>query len=178
MILSDSEILKEISRQRIVIAPYNRDCLGSNSYDIHLSKYLATYQDGELDAKADNEVHHFEIPPEGYVLVPNTLYLGSTLEYTETHGFVPYCEGKSSTGRLGMAVHITAGKGDAGFCGHWTLEITVQQKLRVYAGMPIGQLTFFELKGDVINPYNKKETAKYNNRDPRPKPSMMFKNKF
>ena len=85
MILSDKRILEEIESGNIVIEPYDRNCLGTNSYDVHLGKYLATYKDRVLDAKAHNEVEHFEIPKEGIVLEPNTLYLGVTVEYTETY---------------------------------------------------------------------------------------------
>ena len=74
---------------------------------------------------------------------------GSTLEYTETRRFVPFLEGKSSVGRLGIDIHATAGKGDVGFCNHWTLEISVSQPVRVYAGMPIGQLIYFLVEGEV-----------------------------
>ncbi|WP_448522322.1 dCTP deaminase, partial [Schleiferia thermophila] len=122
MILSDRDILAQIEAGNILIEPYDRDCLGSNSYDVHLSKYLATYLEPELDARRHNKLHHFEIGPEGFVLQPGQLYLGSTLEYTETHDHVPFLEGKSSVGRLGIDIHATAGKGDVGFCNHWTLE--------------------------------------------------------
>jgi dCTP deaminase len=101
-----------------------------------------------------------------------------TQEYTETHEHVPFLEGKSSTGRLGIDIHATAGKGDVGFCNNWTLEISVSKKVRVYAGMPIGQLIYFEVKGEVINPYNSKSSAKYTDRNIRPVESMMWKNKF
>ena len=73
MILSDKRILEEIEKGTIVIEPYDRKCLGTNSYDVHLGKYLATYTDRVLDAKKHNEISHFEIPEEGYVLEPNTL---------------------------------------------------------------------------------------------------------
>ena len=90
MILSDTRILEEIEKKTIIIEPYNRDKLGSNSYDVHLGKYLATYKDKILDAKKHNEINHFEIPEEGFVLEPGELYLGVTLEYTETHAHVPF----------------------------------------------------------------------------------------
>ncbi|MEO7961703.1 MAG: dCTP deaminase, partial [Ginsengibacter sp.] len=117
MILSDKRILEEIEKKTIIIEPYNRDKLGSNSYDVHLGKHLALYVDEILDAKKHNEIEHFEIPDEGFILEPQHLYLGVTLEYTETHAHVPFLEGKSSTGRLGIDIHATAGKGDVGFCG-------------------------------------------------------------
>lgn len=178
MIISDKEILKGINDKSIVIEPFDRNALGTNSYDVHLGKHLATYKDKVLDAKKHNTIEHFEIPEEGYILEPGVLYLGVTLEYTETHKHVPFLEGKSSTGRLGIDIHATAGKGDVGFCNTWTLEISVSQPVRVYAGMPIGQLIYFEVQGEVENFYNKKPNAKYNERTIRPVESMMWKNKF
>jgi dCTP deaminase len=178
MILTDAEIRAEMHKGTIVVEPFFEDCLGSNSYDVHLSPYLATYLDEVLDARAHNRVQHFEIPAEGFVLQPGQLYLGSTLEYTETHAHVPFLEGKSSVGRLGIDIHATAGKGDIGFCNYWTLEISVSKPVRVYAGMPIGQLIFFVAKGQLLNPYHRKPNAKYTERTPRPVESMMWRNTF
>jgi len=178
MILSDKEILKAIEAHEIVIEPYNRSCLGTNSYDVHLSKHLAVYTSDVLDAKKHNETKPLTIPDEGFVIQPGTLYLGSTEEYTETHNSVPFLEGKSSVGRLGIDIHATAGKGDVGFCNHWTLEISCVHPVRVYAGMPIGQLIYFKVEGEIQNYYNKKPNAKYTEKTPKPVESMMWKNKF
>ncbi len=178
MILTDAKILEAIETGDIVIEPFDRSCLGTNSYDVHLGKNLAIYEDEVLDAKKHNKIKHLEIPVEGFVLQPGTLYLGVTEEYTETHSTVPFLEGKSSIGRLGIDIHATAGKGDVGFCNTWTLEISCVQPVRVYAGMPIGQLIYFTVEGDIINYYNKKKNAKYINRTTRPVESMMWKNKF
>ena len=175
MILSDKRILEEMDSGNIIIEPFRRECLGTNSYDVHLGKHLAMYKDRVLDAKLHNEVLAFEIPKEGFVLQPNTLYLGVTLEYTETHLHVPFLEGKSSTSRLGINIHGSAGKGDVGFCNTWTLEISIKQPVRIYAGMPIGQLIYFDI-GDCLVPYNQKANAKYNALTTKPVESMMFKN--
>ena len=176
MILSDAQILKEIEIGDIVIEPFNRECLGTNSYDVHLGKTLGVYEDAVLDSKVHNKIRLFEIPEEGYVLQPDELYLGVTLEYTETHAHVPFLEGKSSIGRLGIDIHATAGKGDVGFSNFWTLEISVKKPVRVYSGMPVGQLIYFELRGDVLTRYDSKKSAKYNERSPLPKESMMWRN--
>lgn len=178
MILSDKEILASIEKKAIVVEPFDRTCLGTNSYDVHLSPFLACYKDKILDAKKHNQIDEFEISEEGFVLQPGTLYLGSTVEYTETHNSVPFLEGKSSVGRLGIDIHATAGKGDVGFCNHWTLEISCVHPVRVYAHMPIGQLIYFKVEGEIENYYNKKKGAKYNQRTPKPMESMMWKNKF
>ncbi len=176
MILTDKQILDEIESGRIVIEPFDRKHLGSNSYDVHLGKHLAIYKDDLLDSREHNKVTYIEIPDEGMILFPSRLYLGVTLEYTETHKHVPFLEGKSSIGRLGIDIHATAGKGDVGFCNYWTLEISVKQPVRVYYGMPIGQLIYFETSGDVLTPYNKKTSAKYTQRNEKPMESMMWKN--
>jgi dCTP deaminase len=178
MILSDTAILEEIEKGTIVIEPFDAKNLGSNSYDVHLGKYLAVYNDHSLDARKHNLITNFEIPHDGYVLQPNILYLGVTMEYTETHAHVPFLEGKSSTGRLGIDIHATAGKGDVGFCNAWTLEISCVQPVRIYAGMPIGQLIYFPVLGEVKNKYNSKASAKYSGRNMMPMESMMFKNNF
>ena len=178
MILTDLAILKAIEEGDILVEPYDRNCLGTNSYDVHLSKYLACYIDDVIDAKKHNQVEHFEIADDGIVLQPGKTYLGSTLEYTETRSFVPFLEGKSSVGRLGIDIHATAGKGDVGFCNHWTLEISVSQPVRIYAAMPIGQLIYFKVEGEVEVDYQSKSSAKYNQRTPKPMDSMMWKNQF
>lgn len=176
MILSDKCILSEIEKGNILIDPWRPECLGTNSYDVHLGKYMAVYSAKELDARKHNAIDEFIIPEEGYVLQPGTLYLGVTEEYTETHAHVPFLEGKSSIGRLGIDIHATAGKGDVGFCNHWTLEISCIMPVRVYAGMPVGQLIYFAVNGDIENFYNKKTNAKYNQRSIKPMESMMWRN--
>jgi dCTP deaminase len=178
MILSDKRILEEMDCGHIIIEPFRRECLGANSYDVHLGKHLATYKDRVLDAKLHNEVLFFEIHRDGFILQPNTLYLGVTMEYTETHCHVPFLEGKSSTGRLGIDIHATAGKGDVGFCNTWTLEISCAQPVKIYPGMPIGQLIYFTVEGEIDTFYNTKDDAKYNNPTTRPVESMMWKNQF
>ncbi|MBK7410600.1 MAG: dCTP deaminase [Saprospirales bacterium] len=178
MILSDTKILAAIEKGEIVIEPYRPECLGTNSYDVHLGKYLATYKDRVLDARKHNEIALFEIPEDGFLLEPGILYLGVTEEYTETHNSVPFLEGKSSVGRLGIDIHATAGKGDVGFCNSWTLEISCTQPVRIYAGMPIGQLIYFLVDGKIEKYYNKKGDAKYTQRTDKPVESMMWKNSF
>ncbi len=178
MILSDTRILEAIQRGEIIIEPFDRNCLGTNSYDVHLGKFLGVYNQRTLDAREHNTIRLFEIPEEGFVLQPGTLYLGATREYTETHAAVPFLEGKSSIGRLGIDIHATAGKGDVGFCNYWTLEISCVQPVRVYCGMPIGQLIYFMVEGDIGTMYHTKRNAKYNERNDKPVESMMWKNKF
>ena len=114
-----------------------------------------------LDPKKDNEVADIEIPEEGYILIPGILYLGTTEEYTETYGFIPNIDGRSTMGRLGIEIHRTAGFGDNGFKGKWTLEITVTHPVIVYPGMEIGQIYYEEINGDTSMKYN----GKYQNQN-------------
>jgi dCTP deaminase len=176
MILTDKKILEEMAHGTIVITPFDARFLGTNSYDVHLGRWLAVYKNDILDAAVHNQVEYLEIPDDGLILLPHRLYLGVTEEYTETHRHVPFLEGKSSIGRLGIDIHATAGKGDVGFCNTWTLEISVKQPVRVYHGMPIGQLIYFEISGEIGTTYATKASAKYTARTDRPVESMMWKN--
>lgn len=192
MPLSDSQIKHERSRKNIIIEPWDDECLGPNSYDVHLSPHFKVYDTGypdinggvpcngllakPIDAKLDNKTHEFDITDDGYTILPGTLYLGSIVEYTETRNYVPHIDGKSSVGRLGISIHCTAGRGDAGFFNHWTLEISCIQPVIIYPGMPIGQLWYQAIVGEVDRPYNKKPNAKYNGRDPKPQASRMWQN--
>jgi dCTP deaminase len=176
MILSDTKIRAALRTGKIVIEPFRPECLGTNSYDVHLGPYLAVYRGAALDARRPNPVEERRIPPEGFVLVPGQLYLGVTEEYTETHGYVPFLEGKSSVGRLGIDIHSTAGKGDEGFCNYWTLEMSVKLPVRIYAGMPVGQLIYFEISGPVARSYSSKKSAKYRKVSRHPTPSRMYLN--
>lgn len=197
MILSDGGILRAVEDGHILVRPWDRERLGTNSYDVTLAPTLGVYETkpvapntGEklnhvldawterrtLDCAYPNELRTFEIPAEGAVLMPGELYLGCTVEYTESHRHVPVLNGKSSLGRLGLFVHVTAGFGDVEFCGNWTLELAVVRPLRVYAGMPIGQLVWHEVSGDVRVSYARKASAKYANDKPVPVASAMWKN--
>lgn len=171
----------------IVIDPWDDDSLRVNSYDLHLapSVKLYTRRGGEvLDCAVDNPTVTRVIPEEGFVLEPGTLYLLSTIERTETRNLVPWLDGKSSLGRLGMAVHITAGRGDNGFCGHWTMEAVVVEPLRVYAGMPVAQVSFFEtgttpvFSRPAVSPRDYSDIAgsKYAGQGAEPVPSRMHQN--
>lgn len=195
--LSDKQILQAIETGEIVISPFDRELLGPNSYDVHLSDTLMVYDDVTwydhwrkayypanfaqndgffrfLNPKKELETISFKIPEEGHILMPGVLYLGATVEYTESHKHVPDIDGKSSVGRLGIDIHKTAGRGDVGFCGTFTLELQVVHPVKVYAGMPIGQLYWTET-GEVERPYNTKKGSKYNGQR-EPVASKMWQN--
>ena len=144
MILSGHEIRNHLGTD-IVIDPFDERHLNPNSYNLTLHDELMTYEEVVLDMAKANRVRRLTIPPEGLVLGPNQLYLGRTVERTETHNLVPMIEGRSSVGRLGLFVHVTAGFGDVGFCGYWTLEMFAVQPVRIYPGVPICQIFYHEI---------------------------------
>jgi dCTP deaminase len=136
MILTGNEIRARLGGD-IVIEPYDERLLNPNSYNLRLHDELIVYEEIVLDMQRPARFRRYSIPPEGFVLNPNQLYLGRTIERTETHNLVPMLEGRSSIGRLGLFVHVTAGIGDIGFCGHWTLEMFAIRPVRIYPGVPI-----------------------------------------
>lgn len=169
MILSGKEIQRHIGRE-IIIEPFDQSRVNPNSYNLTLHNELLVYENHELDMKKLNPTKRITIPKEGLVLEPNRLYLGRTNEFTKTEGFVPMLEGRSSTGRLGLFIHVTAGFGDVGFAGYWTLEIFCIQPIRIYPNAEICQIYYHSIEGDY-EPY---KSGKYqNNTDIQP--SLMYK---
>ena len=169
MILTGSEIKARLN-QDIVIEPYDERLLNPNSYNLRLHNELLVYEEIVLDMQRPNRLRRYTIPDEGFVLNPNQLYLARTVERTETYNLVPMIEGRSSIGRLGLFVHITAGFGDVGFKGHWTLEMYAIQPVRIYPGVPICQIFYHTLEGKVVN----YDSDKYqNNQDIQP--SLLYK---
>jgi dCTP deaminase len=169
MILSGDEIRSNLGRD-IVIDPFDPDRLNPNSYNLTLHEELLTYEEVVLDMAQPNRTRRLRIPKEGMVLTPQKLYLGRTMERTETHNLVPMIEGRSSIGRLGLFVHVTAGFGDVGFCGYWTLEMFAIQPIRIYPGVPICQIFYHQICGDITEYSSNKYQ---HNRDIQP--SLFYK---
>lgn len=200
MILTDRTILKGIENGEIVITPFVRENMGTNSVDLTLSPHMKTYVNGDkwwyenhvqgvptfktydserettfylfgntegyyIDSREKNETVDMEIKEDGFILQPGKLYIASTNEYTETHNAVPKLEGKSSLGRLGLFVHVTAGYGDVGFCGTWTLELVVTVPLKIYPNMKICQISYHSISEIPLVSYDKKIDAKYSGQE-------------
>jgi dCTP deaminase len=150
----------------IMVEPWDSSMVGPNSIDLHLGNTMLTYKRlgyripviDPCDPKRVWVINSKSPPPteevplhslyKGWILVPGRLYLAATKEYTETRGFVPYVDGRSSMGRLGLFCHVTAGRGDNGFRGNWTLELVTVEPLVVYPGQRIAQLTYHSIEGD------------------------------
>jgi len=164
-ILTKSAIQNAMEAGQIVISPFHEIALTPNGYDLHLGKNMLMLQPGrDVDVRTDltNKYREVHLEPDGSIrLEPGRLYLGVTQEYTATLNHLPIMEGKSSLARMGISVHCCAGFGDVGFCGHWTLEITVTNPTTLIPGMPIGQLVYHTIEGDAGVGYNK--TGSYNN---------------
>ena len=169
MILSGDDIQKNLGTN-ILIDPYNPENINPNSYNLTLHEDIVTYEEVVLDMKKNNRVRNMKIPESGLVLEPNRLYLGRTVERTETHNLVPMIEGRSSIGRLGLFVHVTAGFGDVGFAGFWTLEMFAVQPIKIYPGISICQIFYHQIHGEI----QEYQSNKYQN-NTGIQPSLLFK---
>lgn len=148
MILSGKMIKNMIGRE-IIIDPFDEKKLNTNGYNLSLHNKLVIYENSILDMKEINKTKEIIIPENGFILQPGQLYLGSTVERTYTSKFMPIIEGRSSIARLGIFVHITAGLGEAGFDGTWTLELTCVKPVRIYPYVDICQIYFQEISGEI-----------------------------
>ncbi len=146
MILSGDEIQRRFGRE-LLIDPFDPSRLNPNSYNLSLHHELLVYEEVVLDAATPNRYRRIEIRPDGITLQPNMLYLGRSVEHTETHDLVPMIQGRSSLGRLGLCVNSGGSLGHAGYCGTWTLEMHCVQPVRIYAGMQICQIYYVQLNG-------------------------------
>ena len=151
---SGEEIIRAVESGELVIKPFSKEQVNPNSYNLTLAGELLVYVADVLDCKSENATRKITIPDEGYVLVPNTLYLAETREYTETENCVPQISGRSSVGRIGLTVHQSSGCGSLGFKGTWTLGITCVTPTKVYKGMEVGQIYFFPVVGDANIKYD------------------------
>lgn len=158
MILSGQKIFEEIRIGNIQISDFDVKRLNPNSYNLRLGYDIMRYSSIVLDPKKKNNIICSRISKEGYILNPGILYLCRTIEMTYTEKYVPMIEGRSSIGRLGLSIHITAGFGDIGYRGNWTLELSAIHPIKIYPEMEIAQIVFHTIEGDY-DLYN----GKYNN---------------
>ena len=152
MMLSGKEIEKKLGSD-IIIEPFNRKQLNPNSYNLRLHNELLVYDEDILDMKKENKTKSITIP-----------------EYTETKNYVPMLEGRSSIGRLGLFIHVTAGFGDVGFKGYWTLEIFCVQPIRIYPSVEVCQIYYHGIDGD----YEEYSSGKYQS-NKGIQPSLLYK---
>jgi dCTP deaminase len=169
VIISGLEIERRLGTD-IHIDPFERSQLNPNSYNLRLHDELLVYKNNCLDMRKPNENEKITLPPEGMLIEPGKLFLGRTVEHTRTFGLVPMLEGRSSIGRLGLFIHVTAGFGDVGFSGYWTLEIFCVQPIRIYPGVQICQIFYHTIEGA----YENYRSGKYQN-NTGVQPSLLYK---
>ena len=150
MILTGPEIARQVRSKRIVIDPFTESQLNPNSYDFRLLDHLLVYTKADLDSAAPNPYGTVTIPEKGLVLNPDQIYLGATQDVMGSEHFVPVIRGKSSLARLGLFINITADLIDLGSINRWALQLHAIQPLRIYAGMLVGQVTFWVPEGQRL----------------------------
>lgn len=170
MILSGLKIAEEVKAGRIYISDFDEKRLNPNSYNLRLADEILTYDYDPLDMRKKNGCTISKIPESGKYLYPGKLYLARTMERTRTDCYVPMLEGRSSVGRLGIFIHATAGFGDVGFDGYWTLELSCVQPVRIYPGVEICQIYYHTIDGEYV-PY---KSGKYQGNH-GVQPSMLWK---
>jgi dCTP deaminase len=157
-ILSGKEIEMAVRLGEISISPFDGSQLNPASYDLTLGEGITVYEGFEcskdrlhncLDPKKNNPTTSFKMGPEGYIIRPGVGYLMHTKETVGTNKYVPAIDGKSSIGRLFVMVHVTAGLGDPGFIGQYTLEVLTTYPVRLYPGMRVCQVRFFTVRGEI-----------------------------
>lgn len=148
MILTGPEIQRRVGTGEIEIAPFDSSRINPNSYDFLLGGEILTYINHELDSRKDNPIQRRQIPDSGLVLHPRQVYLGHTCEVIGSDSYVPIIRAKSSIARLGLFIHVTADLIDLGSHGNLTLQFHAVQPVRIYKGMRIGQVTFWEPRGE------------------------------
>ena len=185
MLLSDRDILAEIDAKRIVVEPYDETMIQPSSIDFRLDRYFRVFENHRyphIDPAVDQSDLTRQVEPvgdEAFILHPGEFVLGSTLEVVSLpNDLAARVEGKSSLGRLGLLTHATAGFVDPGFSGHVTLELAnvATLPIKLYPGMKIGQLCFFQLSSPAEHPYG---SAKYGSRyqgQRGPTPSRSYAN--
>jgi len=157
MILSGQCIKENICDNQIVIDPFETEQLNPNSYNYRIDNKIKYY-----DMKKEGFVETI-IPNNGYKLMPLNLYLANTFETIGSEKYVTSLIGRSSVGRLGLFVQISADLGNLGSPHKWTLELTCVQPIIIYPYMKIGQVSFWVPIGDINlydGEYNKYNTPK------------------
>lgn len=162
VLLSDRDILADVERGRVALAPWDPTMVQPSSVDVRLDRWFRLFDNHKyavIDPAQDQPdlTRLVEVDPEeSFVLHPGEFVLGSTYEsVTLPDDVAARVEGKSSLGRLGLLTHATAGFVDPGFRGHVTLELSnvATLPIKLYPGMKIGQLCFFRLSSAAEHPY-------------------------
>ncbi|GAB3610424.1 dCTP deaminase [Humibacter ginsengiterrae] len=170
MLLSDRDITAELDAGRIALEPYDPAMIQPSSIDVRLDRFFRLFDNHKyafIDPSEDQPelTHLVEVDgDQPFILHPGEFALGSTFErVTLPDNVAARLEGKSSLGRLGLLTHSTAGFIDPGFTGHVTLELSnvATLPIKLWPGMKIGQMCFFQLSSPAEQPYG---SAAYSSR--------------
>jgi len=150
MILTGNQIDYEVKTGNITITPYDAELLNPNSYNFRLGRKLLVYKTTDvIDTRFTSPTTTIILDDNGFILEPDKFYLGHTLEKMGSPMYVPLLGGRSSTGRLGLFVHITAPLGDIGYMGQWTLQFRATVPVKIYPEQKIGQMVFVKSFGKI-----------------------------
>jgi deoxycytidine triphosphate deaminase len=149
MILTGNEIKREVLNGKIHIKPFISGNINPNSYNFRLGSTLKIYNEKVLDPRKINDFKILKIPKDGFILEPNQLYLGHTIEEMGSDYYAPTMQARSSVGRLGLYIYLNSGLGDIGFKKQWTLELHSIHRLKIFAGMKVGQMLFWRPQGKI-----------------------------
>lgn len=167
--LTGAEIVAQHKAGRIILDPFNPHHVGPNSVDVTLSNKMLWYPEMELDMKKEPVTNSFTIPEEGWQLKPGHLYIGCTNERAGSDHYATTIAGRSSVGRLGIFIHVTAGFGDIGFKGRWTLEIVCIKPVMIYPNVRIAQVAFDRVEGQIDDlRYRGTHGGRYQGEGPEP----------
>lgn len=148
MILSGNEIVKELENDRITIFPFNKKQLNPNSYNYRLSDYIAE----PVWDKEKKEIIYksTKLSKNGLILQTGSTYLSHTFEILGSQNYAMSLIGRSSLGRLGLFLQVSANLGHTKSCHKWTLEIVACKKIVLYPQMIIGQISFWKNYGEYF----------------------------
>jgi len=153
MILTGSKIKEMREAGHITLEPYDEKQVNPNSYNYRLGPQLGVpvLSAHQVASTAFNRVafNFIDIPKDGYILEPGKMYLGHTLEQLGSDKYAMRLIGRSSIGRLGLFLQVSADLGHTGSSHQWTLEIVAAKPIKIYPEMKIGQISFWKNDGDV-----------------------------
>lgn len=149
MILTGNEIAKQVAAKRIMIEPFHKSHLSTNSYDLTLGDTYLRYTEKILDPAKMPKHRVHPIPKKGLVLKPGEFVLGHSAERVGSDHYVPIIHAKSGIARLGLFVHVTADLIDIGSKGNVTFQFYATLPVRIYPGMKLGQVSFWVPYGKI-----------------------------
>lgn len=149
MILTGNAITLEYKQGKIDLQPYNSQRISTNAFDLTLGNRFIQYTCDVIDPMKPNAYREIVVGPEGILMEKNAFLLGHSVEVVGTDFFVGKVHAKSSIARLGLFVHATADLVHIGSHGNLCFSLISTLPVRLYPGMPIGQMTFWRPEGEI-----------------------------